>query len=155
MSTIITEEQFNANCVTSRLEASFRELVKEEFLKKHRKYLVHEVKNMAYHSGFMNLFHYEYIDHYGHVCIEKDAMINPFFGPAEDRREKLDALVIPFADGNGSVWRIKLCISVSEYGYPAYELRFQVRGVRRDIHLPVTPGNALNAIKKLQFPDRF
>ncbi|AEV89534.1 hypothetical protein OBP_097 [Pseudomonas phage OBP] len=151
----ITEEQFNHDIPPSILEKSFRELLNETFIKDKRAYLIHEVRNMSHHSGFENIFNYEYIDHYERVVVEKDAIVNPFFDDSPDRPEKLDALVIPFMDGYGSVCHIKLCISISEYEYPTYELRFQVRGVRRNIHLPVTPKNALPTIKKLQYPGKF
>lgn len=169
MSKEITEEQFNASIPVSGLEKSFRELLNEDFVKDIRGYLIHEVRNMSHHSGFENLFNYEYIDHYSRVRIEHGVMDDPFFINKETAANTLkdlpfnfswkeasrtvDALVIPFMDGYGSACHIKLCISI-DTPYPVYEVHFQIRGARAWSRVPVRPHTALKIIKTLQYPNK-
>lgn len=165
----ITEEQFNASFSPSTLERSFRELLNEDFVKNIRSYLKHEMRNISHHSGFENLFNYEFIDHYSRVRIEHSVMDDPFFLNKESADNVLkdlpfnfswkeavrtvDALVIPFLDGDGSACHIKLCISI-DTPYPVYEVHFQIRGARAWSRVPVRPHTALNIIKVLQYPNR-
>lgn len=165
----ITEEQFNSDIPPSRLEESFKELLNEHFVKDIRKYLIHEICNLNYHSGCDSIFNLEHIDHYERVKIERNTMDNPFFITKEasanllanlpfsfkldDPATKLDALVIPFMDGYGSACHIKLCISINSF-HPAYEVKFQIRGARTWSRVRVRPHTALKVIQTLQYPQR-
>lgn len=150
----ITEEQFNSDIPPSRLEESFKELLNEHFVKDVRKYLIHEVRNLSYHSGCDNIFNIEHIDHYERVKIEPNGMVNQFFQHSDDDPTMVDALVIPFMDGYGSACHIKLCISTDDVMYPTYEVKFQIRGARAWSRVRVRPHNALKLIQTLQYPQR-
>lgn len=153
----------------SNLEKSFAELVNEEFVENlftnkgdAKAHLIHEVKNMSYHTGFFNIFNFIWMDGDNKVSIVDNAMPNyrDWWCPGEigwgedfPTPSLLPALVIPIKKGVGIAEHIKICISVDEHFRHQYAVRFQVRGSKETSFVRVTPKNVFQVILTLNSPE--